>query len=42
MSGKLPAGPTPLHKNMAVGQSLKEAETKALGKGDKSPTPPKR
>lgn len=42
MSNKLPAGPTNLHKNMATGQSLKEAEAKALEKGGTSKTPPKR
>lgn len=35
---KLPAGPTNLHKNAAVGMKLKEAEDKATkGQGTKKP-----
>lgn len=37
MMAKLPAGPTKLQKNMAVGMSKKEAEDKALGKGGNAP-----
>lgn len=34
---KMPAGPTPLRKNLATGMGLKEAEDKALGKGSNAP-----
>jgi hypothetical protein len=32
MTAKLPAGPTNLHKNIAVGDSLEKAQSKAAGK----------
>jgi hypothetical protein len=39
---KLPAGATNLHKNMASGSGLKEAESKALGKAETKSKPSKR
>jgi hypothetical protein len=39
MMAKLPQGPTPLHKNMAVGMDRKSAEAKAL---EKKSAPPKK
>ena len=34
---KLPAGPVPLHKSLAAGESLKEAEQKVVEKGSPKP-----
>lgn len=38
MAEKIPAGPVPLHKALAMGASLKEAESKALGKAPAKPS----
>lgn len=38
----LPAGPTPLRKNLAAGMDLKAAEAKALGKSASSGSKPPR
>lgn len=34
---KLPAGPVPLHKSLAAGESLKTAEAKVVKKGPAKP-----
>lgn len=34
---KLPAGPVPIHKSLAAGESLKEAEQKVIQKGASKP-----